>query len=265
MHARRSTRPTPTPKTDVARRLEDVRTLSGLPSLRSFWSKLVDGQAVAERVSYEAARNYHFDRDPPASYLVRVSQVFGVSLEWLLTGKGEVARPTYYESVFRAQGRMARQRARRLLGALDEGAYRSWARRWKHEPTPGETINTLPVYSEGSVSLALLAELLHFRIRARHDAGRPASEERELELAREIGAAIVAPLDALGINYRGNTVGRLFLYEHVQAMVPVLFRSLALDDPPWDGITTIAAMDRRGDGSSRSSSPRKKEAKDAKS
>jgi len=41
-------------------------------------------------VSYEACRNYHHDRLAPAHYYGQVSHVFGVSLEWLVLGTGEM-------------------------------------------------------------------------------------------------------------------------------------------------------------------------------
>jgi hypothetical protein len=57
-----------------------------MPSLRSFWQRLREGWD--DGVSYEAVRGYHYDREPPAAYLARVAQVFGVRLEWLITGTG---------------------------------------------------------------------------------------------------------------------------------------------------------------------------------
>jgi hypothetical protein len=83
---RRPARPAPPPKTETAKRLEHVRTQNGLPSLRSFWQRLQDGWE--DGASYEAVRGYHWNREPPAAYLARVAQVFGVRLEWLITGTG---------------------------------------------------------------------------------------------------------------------------------------------------------------------------------
>jgi len=40
-------------------------------------------------VSYEAVRNYHFNREAPAKYHAQVAKKFGVRLEWLITGEGE--------------------------------------------------------------------------------------------------------------------------------------------------------------------------------
>jgi hypothetical protein len=72
-------------KSGVPQRLEAVRARARCATLREFWRELTKG---AYKVSYEAVRNYHNDRDPPVEYLVHVAQAFGVSLEWLATGNG---------------------------------------------------------------------------------------------------------------------------------------------------------------------------------
>lgn len=92
--------PKASPKRPIPSRLEDVRALFGIPSLKAFWAQLCEGWQEKEAVSYEAVRNYHYNRDAPASYLARVSEVFGVSLKWLVTGEGEVF-PRPQEEVFR--------------------------------------------------------------------------------------------------------------------------------------------------------------------
>ena len=70
----------------VSQRLEAVRTRSRLSTLRDFWRALTEDGTF--KISYEAVRNYHADRDPPVEYLVRVSDQFAVSLPWLATGRG---------------------------------------------------------------------------------------------------------------------------------------------------------------------------------
>lgn len=76
----------------MAKRLEDVRTnVARIPSLRGFWQRVVEDwpeDLLGPPVSYEAVRNYHFDRDAPVSYLAQVARVFGVRLEWLAYGAG---------------------------------------------------------------------------------------------------------------------------------------------------------------------------------
>ena len=74
-------------RNDFARRLEYVRQAVQCQTLRDFWRRLIDGGEY--EISYEAVRNYHSDRDPPVEYLIRVSEVFGVSLEWLATGNAQ--------------------------------------------------------------------------------------------------------------------------------------------------------------------------------
>ena len=74
------------PEIAIAERLEHVRGRVHCSTLRDFWRELtLDG---GYRVSYEAIRNYHHDREPPMEYLVQVARVFGVDLEWLATGEG---------------------------------------------------------------------------------------------------------------------------------------------------------------------------------
>lgn len=67
----------------IASRLELVRTIMGL-SLQAFHKKLVKDGALT--LTYAAVRNYHNGRTTPVEYLVAISQVYGVSLEWLATG-----------------------------------------------------------------------------------------------------------------------------------------------------------------------------------
>ena len=45
------------------------------------------------KVSYAGIRNYHTSRKAPVDYYAQVSRVFGVRLEWLLFGEGEMAVP----------------------------------------------------------------------------------------------------------------------------------------------------------------------------
>jgi hypothetical protein len=44
-------------------------------------------------VSYAGVRNYHSNRKAPVDYYAQVSRVFGVRLEWLLFGEGEMTVP----------------------------------------------------------------------------------------------------------------------------------------------------------------------------
>lgn len=89
-----------------ARRLDDVRKAVGVRGVRPFWLGLGtkengpevvtwDSHGETRRVAYSAARLYHSmtrgeHREPPAFYLARVAEVYGVRLEWLLNGEGEM-------------------------------------------------------------------------------------------------------------------------------------------------------------------------------
>jgi hypothetical protein len=119
MLIRRPTRPIPPPKTEIARRLEHVRLLSGLPSLRSFWARLAKEWPDADgAVSYEAARNYHYDREPSVAYIARVAVVFGFRLEWLISEKGA---PTEQEEQLRLADARAREVSDPMGGATLAG------------------------------------------------------------------------------------------------------------------------------------------------
>src|SRR5687768_13368277 len=98
---RKTAYPNPVPERPMAKRLEKVRTRFGVRSRREFWLQLgekdpeldvvrwktKDGE---ESVSYPSVKYYHFDRDAPAAYLARVAAVFGVRLEWLISGTDEM-------------------------------------------------------------------------------------------------------------------------------------------------------------------------------
>ena len=96
----------PAPKTPEAKRLEHVRKIRGVRSLSEFWRRLVKEQEDGDSfsVSYAAARNYHYDRSPPAAYLVRVAEVYDIRLSWLLTGDGE---PTEMDELIRREREVA--------------------------------------------------------------------------------------------------------------------------------------------------------------
>ena len=94
---RRPPRPAPAAVTPISRRLEALQEQERIPSLKDFWREL--GEEEGSGVGYEAVRNYHYDRDPPVSYLVAVVRRFpAYRLEWLATGEG---KPTHDEEAFR--------------------------------------------------------------------------------------------------------------------------------------------------------------------
>jgi len=76
----------PSPVIPEAKRLERVRERFGIPTLKEFHKRLTEGREYG--VSYEAVRNYHYDRKAPADYLGQVAKVFGVRLRWLVLGEG---------------------------------------------------------------------------------------------------------------------------------------------------------------------------------
>ena len=79
-----------------SRRLEHVRkTIAGGITLKEFHSRLfwlLQDDGTRFDVSYSAARNYHYDREPPLSYINQVAKVFRLRPEWLLTEQGAVMK-----------------------------------------------------------------------------------------------------------------------------------------------------------------------------
>ncbi|MGI9628452.1 MAG: hypothetical protein ACR2QM_16585, partial [Longimicrobiales bacterium] len=65
------------PETQTASRLEFIRSKVHCSTLREFWRELTKDDY---EISYEAVRNYHYDREPPVDYLVQVSTAFDVNL-----------------------------------------------------------------------------------------------------------------------------------------------------------------------------------------
>jgi hypothetical protein len=96
----------PEPETELAKRLEYVRTDAGIPSLRQFREALRKSTDLPESgivptdqegkylVSYEAVRNYHYDRAPPIHYLLQVAEAFSLNLDWVATGRPPIRRTT---------------------------------------------------------------------------------------------------------------------------------------------------------------------------
>ncbi len=76
----------------LAHRLEEARKESGFKNLRVFLRAMT---SEGYEISYQSILNYHGHRqekrEPPLSYLLRVSEVTGVRLEWLATGQGPMA------------------------------------------------------------------------------------------------------------------------------------------------------------------------------
>lgn len=80
------------PSIPEAKRLEHLRLhyLDGMP-LAEFHRLLT--QTDDYRISYAGVRNYHTTRKAPVDYYAQVSRVFGIRLEWLLFGAGEMTAP----------------------------------------------------------------------------------------------------------------------------------------------------------------------------
>lgn len=84
-----------TPRTAVipeAQRLETIRLeyLDGMPLAEFHRALTVTGDY---QVSYAGVRNYHTTRKAPVDYYAQVCRVFGIRLQWLLFGQGEMVVP----------------------------------------------------------------------------------------------------------------------------------------------------------------------------
>ena len=189
-------RAAPKPVTAMARRLEAVRERFGVPSMRAFHARLAEGWEGDDVVSYEAVRNYHYDRAAPAAYLARVAAVFpGVRLLYLVAGE----EPMLEEE----------EQAQQELGAISAAASsvgRAWARqvlRRAGVPDP-----RVPVGGESLPYWVPPLWALQQRLNLNTD---------------QLGKVLAAPLRALGLDpARLDRSGREPLASYIVSMVPVL-------------------------------------------
>ncbi len=113
--------PVPAQGASIQERLEYVReSVAHAASLRAFW-RLVTQEAPGRAmwgVSYDAVRTWHIDgREPPAAYLRRLAEVFGVRLQWLIQGIGA---PTVAEGALATAEQDADDEAATSVRALQE-------------------------------------------------------------------------------------------------------------------------------------------------
>ena len=111
----------------ISVRLEHVRTRTGHPDVKAFWEALCKEWEAP--TSYESARFYHMrGRAPSVEYVTRVSDRFGVSLDYLLKGDG----PMFWSEVIQEQG-WAVVSVDDVEGA-DEAGWRKLERVWSAFP-----------------------------------------------------------------------------------------------------------------------------------
>lgn len=177
--------------------------------MKAFWGRLVEEAGLD--LSYASARTYHYDRTPPLSYIIAVSQTFDVSLEWLAVGGSDLATE---RELWSELG----ERWERVGSALLEGFFGS-------AESDGEDLGD-----------ALPQDLVRLWRRARvwTMTGRsfPSASERrayELELARKVGEAAGAPLRAFGIDPAG--LGYEDADQYLKTVLPAFVFAERLDFP----------------------------------
>jgi hypothetical protein len=150
--------------------------------LRSFWTRLADGWRDEDgRVGYEAARNYHYDREPSVAYLRRVASVFGYRLEWLVNEQGA---PTEHEE----QLRIADAAQHEIGGPMNAAAMTGVI----------ETLSELPLQSHLVFEYRHLSAVAIKLALALSERGAPANADTYRRAGRLVGACISAPLSTLG-------------------------------------------------------------------
>ena len=107
------------PLTQLGRRLEDIRLLKGFRTLKAFWEALTKDDDY--EVSYEAVRNYHFNREPPVAYVRQVAKVFGVRLQYLIDGEEPaLVEEEAYQELFAESADLEATEGQRILDAVFE-------------------------------------------------------------------------------------------------------------------------------------------------
>jgi hypothetical protein len=76
------------PANPVAKRLEQVRKSLGFDSFREYHLTLNE-RSGGDDVHYNSAREYHVNRTVPVSYVAKVHEAFGASIDWIISGDGE--------------------------------------------------------------------------------------------------------------------------------------------------------------------------------
>jgi hypothetical protein len=178
MRTRRPAHPARQPIIPIAQRLEHVRAHMGFPSIRSFWQALREGWPDAP--SYEAVGGYHYNREAPAGYLARVADFSGFTLEWLINGREPM------------------QDGEIQVGSL--GAYEEELCAF-FEPLP----SLRPAVSSHVLELMLLVCISSTAHLTTEEEAEPLPHTADelnwkIAAARRLGAAVAAPLAALGID-----------------------------------------------------------------
>ncbi len=171
--------PPPPPDAPIRDRLEYVRTaIARTENLRDFWRLLTAAQTGRPAFSYAAARTYHVQgREPPASYLARVAEVFGVRLEWLIRGEGAPTPET--EEELRATVRVA---GRAFARAVEDALIRVFPPYRRLGPAPRAAIWDLSRRTLASLVAAMP-----------EDRGSVSGNE----VGRAVGRYLAAPFDTL--------------------------------------------------------------------
>lgn len=182
-------------RTTAAERLERVRKECGYERLADLHSALEEGDGYT--VSYSSVSNYHnVERrgEPPASYFVRIAEVTGARLEWLLRGEG----PMFADE--------AHERPVPEPSELQKIQHAFW------EELPLQPTDSL-------MGFGALAELQQAFIRGAGDLG----EEDYRRFGRDVATFLRLPYEKLG--FSGRVSGRLYsqyVFALVNALLPIM-------------------------------------------
>ena len=198
-------------------RLEQVRSFFGVPDRKAFLRRVAEVAREGDDVpSYASVRTYHFERDPPVTYLVLVSRAFGVSLEWLATGEGPMIPRSATREYFERKG------------ALEDPQQGQVIRR----RVPLITASTLAAFGVGEDVMVALVRGLALA----QPEGSPAPTDQDVAfLAERVGFAVYGLLGALRRDAPGHVM--------TGATLGILSALLAYMPGPGEGRTLQQVMD----------------------
>jgi hypothetical protein len=193
--------------TELGKRLNDVRRIVGAKDLSAFYESL-DGSRVKGFPSYASVCTYHGNpwRDPPTAYLKRIVETYPqVSMDWLVSGDGVAVRPELEEQ----------RRIQRLRAAIFSAFYRNSPQLQPIGPVGHTAAETLVLASVPVAVQFVRGQFTHIAKR---------TDLMHEVAAGELGAAVAAPLTALGID--PAHWDEPFKAQYLAAVIPLLMTAM---------------------------------------